>query len=426
MAFEFKFADVGEGITEGEIVKWLVKVGDKVKADQPVAQIETDKAVVELPSPVEGVVKELKFNEGDKVKVGQTLVVLETKDNGSVKEKKAREEKRDARQAKEDKTAVVGKLEEQARVPQTLLMRAPVASKKILASPKVRMLAHELGVDLKAIKPSGANGRVTESDVRRAASRAPGLSRAEVPAQKVVVKKKFDDFGPIEHVEVKGIRKTIAHNVSKTWREVPQVTLTDEIAVDKLLQVREKEKEKMAKKGVKLTPLAFIVKACVLALKENPLLNASWQGEEIVLKKYYNIGIAVETEAGLMVPVIKIAENKSIEKIAREIEELAKKARERTIDLMDLKGSTFTITNYGSIGGKFGTPIINGEESAILGLGRIEERASVKKGKLKITKFLPVSLTFDHRVADGAQAARFVETLKFYLQDPSHLLVELR
>ena len=201
----------------------------------------------------------------------------------------------------------------------------------------------------------------------------------------------------------------------------------EDIDVSELWKMREKEKRTAEKLGIKLTFLPLIVKATIAALKENPILNSMIEGDEILIKKYFNIGIATETEVGLMVPVVKIAQNKSILEIAKEITELSEKAKNRTIDIMDLKGGTFTITNYGSVGGMYGTPIINYPEAAILGLGRIFDRVVMdEKGKLRNVKILPVSLTFDHRIADGGQAARFLESLKMFLEDPEHLMLELK
>ena len=204
-----------------------------------------------------------------------------------------------------------------------------------------------------------------------------------------------------------------------------QVTAMEDVDVTKLWNLRKKEKLKFEKRGVKLTFLPLIIKAVIAALKENPILNSSLENEEIIIKKYFNIGIAIETDLGLMVPVIKIAESKSIEKLAKEIVSLAEKAKSRKIDIMDLKGSTFTITNYGSIGGTYGTPILNPGNSSILGTGKIFDRVINKKGSIKTIKVLPLSLTFDHRILDGAEAARFLESLKKFLEDPEHLLLEL-
>ncbi len=440
MATNFVFPDVGEGIQEGEIVKWLVKPGDLVKAAQTIVQVETDKAVADLPAPVSGKILKINFKEGQTVKVGQTLCVI-----GGEKDKISSDKIPSEKNISsiEKKITGTGKIYEPVAEKKlhSATMRGTQESAKILAVPAVRKLAANLGVDLTTIKGSGKGGIILESDIQKSAGK---MQEKEIPQQNIVVKKKYDDYGYLERIPLKGIRKTIAQNMIRSQTEAAQVTAMEDIDVSSLWGLREKEKKNAEKQGVKLTFLPFIIKACIAALKENPILNSSLEGkaeqgsanprsgdgtsdEEIIIKKYYNIGVAVETDVGLMVPVVKIAESKSIISLAREIAELAEKARKRTIDLMDLHGSTFTITNYGSIGGTYGTPIINPGEAGILGLGRIFDRAVFDdKGKLKSVKILPVSLTFDHRILDGAQAARFLESLKMFLEDPDHLMLEMK
>src|SRR3989338_4801445 len=368
MAFEFKFPDVGEGITEGEIVKWIVKEGDMVELDQIIAKVETDKAVVDVPSPKAGTILKINFKEGETIKVGEVLVVIGEKGE---KVSKAKEK---VKGKKKDAGSVVGFLEE---APEEM----PKAAKKeitgILATPNVRKLAKDLNVDLNKVSGSGPNGRVTKDDVEKASkgevkvSKAPGL----------IVQKKYDMFGHTQRVPLKGIRKTVARNMRNSLDNA--------------------------------------------ALKEHPYVNASIENEEIVLKQYYNIGIAVDIPDGLVVPVIKGADQKTVQQIAKEIEELAKKARERTLDLMDMKGGTFTITNVGSIGGIFSTPIINYPEAAILAPGRIYDKvAKSDKAGIIVKKVMPLSLSFDHRILDGAEAARFVNKIKEMLENPDFLLVE--
>ncbi|MBX4196817.1 2-oxo acid dehydrogenase subunit E2 [Candidatus Pacearchaeota archaeon] len=402
MPFEFKLPDVGEGITEGEIVKWLVNEGDSVKEDQPLVEVETDKAVVDLPSPRSGVVIKLHYKAGDTVKVGSTLVTLGVQG-----------EKVTVKEPVKGKS-VVGQLEEAPDEvedkPQAQTMKGIQQSKKILASPAVRKLASEMNVDLHGMKGSGPEKRIIKTDIEKQKPEA-------IPQQLVPVQKKYDDHGYTERIPLKGIRKTIAINMVKSLAETAQVTAMEDVDVSQLYSIKEKEKGSLEKKGVKLTLMPFIIKAIVAALHENPILNSSIEGEEIIIKKYFNIGIAVETELGLMVPVLKNADTKSIVELAQEISALAEKARARTIKLEEMQGGTFTITNYGSIGGTYATPIINPGEAAILGTGRIFDR-----GK---TKVLPLSLTFDHRIIDGAQAARFLESLKMFIEDPGHLMLEI-
>jgi len=414
MAYDFLFPDVGEGITEGELLQWLVKVGDTVKEDQIVARVETDKAVVEIPSPKSGTVLELRAREGQTIKVGQVILVIGEKGEHV---KVVQEKKKDA------SVSVVGFLEEAEQVltGKKDVFEGKQIGSSVKALPRVRVLAKQLKVTLETIKGTGPQGEITEEDVHHAVQLPP-------PTGPKIVKK-YDMYGYIEHVPLKGIRKTIAQNMVKSATETASVTHMDEADVTDLARIREKEKVKAAQEGVKLTYLPFIMKALIAALKKHPYLNSSLGtaedgSQDIMVKKYYNIGIGVDTPDGLMVFVIKGADQKSMLDIAQEIETLAEKARQRTIDIGDLKGGTFTITNYGSVGGLFGTPIINPGECAILGLGRIVEKPCVVDGQTEILKILPLSITFDHRIVDGAEVARFANTLIEHLEDPDLLLLE--
>ena len=420
MPTEFKLPDIGEGLEEAEIIKWLVKEGDVVKADQNIVQVETDKAVADLPAPVGGKILKINFKEGDTVKVGEVLCVIGSTEE-KVKESKKIEKREIRTKQKED-----FEVEEK---PHAETMKGVAATRKVLAAPAVRKLARNLRIDLSTIKGSGSEGMILKEDLEKA---KPGFqkeieTKTEIPQQMITIKKKYDQFGYIERIPLKGIRKTIAQNMMHSLQNSAQLTAMEDIDISELWKIREKEKKDFEKKDIKLTFLPFVIKASIAALKENPILNSSLENDEIIIRKYYNIGVAVETDVGLMVPVIKIADSKSITKIAKEISELAEKARNRTIDIMDMKGSTFTITNYGSIGGNYGTPILNPGEAAILGLGRIFDRVVLdeKTGKLRNIKILPISLTFDHRILDGAQAARFLESLKLFLEDPDHLFMEI-
>jgi pyruvate dehydrogenase E2 component (dihydrolipoamide acetyltransferase) len=408
MVRDFKFPDVGEGITEGEVVKWLVREGDTVKEDQPLLEVETDKAVVEIPSPWSGKVAKIHAGEGEIVKVGQTLVSVGVE--GEEGEKAAAEP---AEPERRPAYGIVGELEvaeEEEEAPPP----------KVLATPKVRKLARELGVDLSVVKGTGRGGRITEEDVRGAVE----AEREEKPAVKVT--RKYDLYGYIERVPLRGIRRATAKKMTEALR-IPHVTHMDEADVTELVEVREKVKKEVAHLGVKVTYLPFIIKAVIEGLKAHPYLNAvlSEDGEEIILKKYYNIGIAVDIEDGLIVPVIKGADQKSIVDLAKEIARLAALARERKLDLAELKGGTFTITNIGIIGGTHATPIIHAPEVAILGVGRIVERPRIVEGKVVAKQILPLSLSFDHRVIDGAEAARFLNEVIMHLEKPEILMVEI-
>ena len=428
MPLEFKFPDVGEGIAEGEIVKWLVKEGDNVKQDQPIAEIETDKAIVELPSPTAGVILKIHHKPGDTVKVGEVLVSIGL--SGEKLEKK--EEKPVEKERKS--TSVVGEIPEEEIIIKQEVSQQSTEGERIATTPAVRRLARELSVDIETIKGTGLAGRITEEDVRKFSGASESTKKepveeeehAEVKEIGVKVIKKYDIYGYIEHVPLKGVRKSIAKIMIKSKYTAPHVTHMEEVFIDDLFHHREKEKRGLEEQKIHLTFMPFIVKACIAALKKHPYANASLddEHEEIILKKYYNIGVAVDTSDGLMVPVIKEANTKPIIQIAKEIQELAEKAKNRKLDLADLKGGTFTITNVGSLGGVFATPIINWPEVAILATGRIQDRAVPKGWKITIRKVLPLSLSFDHRVIDGAEAARFVNDIKKYLEDVDLLLLE--
>lgn len=425
MAFEFKFPDVGEGIQEGHIVKWHVKEGDSVKEDDKLASIETDKAVVEIPSPKAGKILKIYFKEGETIKVGEVLVVI-----GEKNETVSRKTERISSDERPRGVAVVGELEEAKdddvveRKIVKVEHREETIGKISLATPKVRKLAKEKGVDINSMNGSGPNGRITEDDVLHAIAGA--KIAIPIPSEvKIEHVRKYDFYGYVDRVPVVGIRKVIADNVTKSMYTSPHVCHMDEADVTDLWDIREKEKKVALKKKIKLTFLPFILKAVIEGLKQYPYLNAVMDNNEIILKKYYNIGIAVDTDAGLMVPVIKGADQKNILSIAKEIEDMSEKAKERKLDIQDMKGGTFTITNVGSLGGIFATPIINPGESAILALGRIQDAARVVKGKIVVRKILPFSISFDHRVTDGADVARFANVLKEHLEDPDELLLEM-
>jgi len=322
MVVDFKFPDVGEGITEGEIVKWEIKEGDKVNEHQTIAKVETDKAIVEIPSPKAGTILKIHHREGDIVKVGETLVTIG--EPGETIEKPLEA-------AAPTPTSVVGVLEE-----------APPAAGRpgVLATPATRRLAKEFGVDISQVVGSGLEGRVTEEDVRRVAE-----EKGKKP-ETFIRKKKYDIYGFYELVPMKGVRRSTAKRMVESVRTAPHVTHMAEADVTELVKLRERQKEFAQNKGVHLTYLPFVIRAVVATLKQYPYLNSSVddENEEIILKKYYNVGVAVDTEDGLIVPVVKGADQKSLLKLAQEIQGLAEKARSREIDLADLKGGTFTIT----------------------------------------------------------------------------------
>ncbi|HIJ99728.1 TPA: 2-oxo acid dehydrogenase subunit E2 [archaeon] len=429
MVKEFIFPDVGEGISEGKLVKWSVKPGDKVEEDQIIGEIETDKAIVEMPSPYEGIIKELKVPEGGTIHVGEVLVVYEG--DGEVELEKPVEKK--ARES----VGIVGDVSTKASgvLPAGLQGRTSSApSDHIKAAPAARKLAKELKVELSTIKGSGPAGAITVKDVKAAspeekepekktAAEAPEEEKTE---KKIRVVRKYDMYGYVKRVPLSMIRKTIAKTMVKSWKEIPHVTHMDEADVTELVEVRKTEKEIAAEQGIHLTYLPFIMKAMMGALKKYPDFNASYdeENEELVIKEYYNIGFAVDTEAGLMVPVLKRSEQKTLMTLAKEMQDLAEAARSRKINIMDMQGGSITITNIGSLGGLYATPIIRPPEVAILGLGKIYDKiVPGKDGKPEVRKVMPISLSFDHRVLDGANAARFVSEIIRHLADPDILLV---
>jgi pyruvate dehydrogenase E2 component (dihydrolipoamide acetyltransferase) len=444
---DVKFPDVGEGITEGTLVKWLVKEGDEIKADQAVAEVETDKAIVEIPSPKSGKVAKLYGKEGDVIKVGSTLASLalpgeemkppEAKPSEvkplEVKppEMRPTEEVKPAEPSREIKPSEIKPSEEIKPPKPPEEVKKPEKPKempeRVLATPSTRRLARELGVDISKVEGTGPGGRVTDEDVRKFSQVMPE-ARPEVKPPEAAPSGVAPEIKAMEErIAIKSIRKTIGERMVQSKFTAPHVTSMDEADVTELVKLREKEKKAAEEKGIKLTYLAFIVKAVTVALKQHPYLNASIdsQKNEIVLKHYYNIGIAVDTPEGLMVPVIKNADQKSIMELAQETEKLAEEARTRKIKLADLKGNSFTITNIGSIGGIFSTPIINPPDVAILGVHRIRDMPVVVDGEVKVRKILPLVISFDHRALDGAQAARFMNTLIEHLKDPDLLLLDM-
>lgn len=357
MAFEFKFPDVGEGIHEGEIVRWRVSVGDTVKEDDPLVEMETAKAIVELPSPKNGKILELRGKEGQSVHVGDILVII---DDGAAA----------------------------ASAKQTSVQNA--------APGVVGKIPTDAGITLPPRKPE--------------------TSDTSIPA--VQPKSNKDAFGPVSREPVKAVRKAIAEHMVKSAFTIPHVTHFDECDAGTLIAAREKLKPQAEKKGIKLTFLPYIVKAAVETLKKHPGLNAEFgeRAQEIIYKNYFNIGIAVDTEEGLMVPVIKNADKKDELQIAKEIAEKAIACRERKINMADLQGGSFSITNIGSIGGIYATPIITYGQSANLGVFRIKEKPVALDGKVVVRPILTFALSFDHRVIDGAEAARFMNDLIATLQ----------
>lgn len=418
--FEFKLPELGEGIHEGEVVKWLVKAGDIVEEEQVIVEIQNDKAVVEVPSPVNGKVKEVVVSEGTVSVVGDTLITFEVEGEVPQNEEEPQKEKTVADEKKSN-IEENGPVVEKEAVEKDTQAKAPaVANKKVLATPSVRKFARDIGVEITQVNGAGPNGRITREDVQSFQSGEQEVQGDDVPTR-------VAGEGLEERVALKGIRKVIAQAMAKSVYTAPHVTIMDEVDVTKLVQLREEAKPLAEKKGTKLTYLPFIVKALVAGLRQFPDLNASIddEKEEIIFKKYYHIGIATDIDKGLIVPVVFDADRKNMWQIAEEIRDLATRGREGKLSSAELKGSTMTITNIGSAGGMFFTPVINYPEVAILGVGRITKKPIERNGEVVIAPIMALSLSIDHRLIDGATAQYFVNYIKQVLEDPQLLILEV-
>ncbi len=390
MTFEIRLPDVGEGVAEGEIVRWLVAEGAAVKEDDLLVEVLTDKANIEIPSPVNGTLTKILAAPGQVVKVGETIALIEAA--GAVPGPPA---KKEPPAVPPGKPAPTG---ETPGRPSPAGGGAPPAGRDVLATPVARKLARDLGVDIAGVAGTGPGGRVTEDDVRNAA--APGAAVRAAPAP-----------APLEErVPFRGRRRMAAKKMVLSKSTIPHALLVDEADATNLLALRGAMREAAEREGVKITPLPFIVRAVAAALRNHPAINASLDEErgEIVLKTHYDIGMAVDAEDGLVVPVIRDAGEKTLVALAREIERLAEGARAGTLAPSDLAGSTFTVTSIGSIGGLFSYPVINPPEAAILGVHKIVKRPVVREGEIAVRDMMYLSLSFDHRLIDGGTATRFM------------------
>jgi pyruvate dehydrogenase E2 component (dihydrolipoamide acetyltransferase) len=430
--YEYKFPELGEGIHEGEIVKLLIKPGDIVNDESILMEVQNDKAVVEVPCPVDGKIVEIKVTEGQVCTVGQLVATIEVA--GDVPASADHGHAAPAASAPAPAPAAAP-----AAAAPTAAPAAPTggAAREVLATPSVRKLAREQGVTLAEVAPTGKHGHVTREDVLgfaaggaaapAQAAAAPADAAEAVPAAAPAAQQAVVGDRVEERIPFKGIRKIIANAMVKSVYTAPHVTLMDEIDVTALVALREKTKPLAEKKGVKLTYLPFIVKALIAAARQFPVMNAMIDEEkqEIVYKKYYNIGIATDTDNGLLVPVIHDADRKNVWNIAASIKDLATRGREGKLTSHELKGSTISITNIGSVGGMFFTPVINFPEVAILGAGRITEKPVVKNGQIVAAPVMALSLSFDHRIVDGATAQNFLNYVKQLLADPELLILEV-
>lgn len=416
MAFEFKLPDVGEGVVEGEIVRWLVKEGDVVKADQGLIEIMTDKATVVIPSPRAGRVSKTVGKEGEVIFVGKTFVVID-EGNGKPAASAASSAPKAA-----PESAPAARPAAAAPMPAPAAAVLAASARDVLATPATRRLAREMGVDLTRVAPTGPRGRVTHDDVKRFADG--GAAAAAAPA------KAAPPSAPgalEERLPLRGLRKKIAEKMVKSKFTAPHYTYVEEVDVTDLIRIRSEAQKLAEEKGVKLTYLPYIIKALIAGLRRYPLVNASLDDAtgEIVLKRYYHVGIATATEKGLMVPVLRDADKKSLLDLAKEIERLARGARDGTLKPEEVAGSTFTITNLGPLGGVLATPVINHPEVAIMGIHKIRRRPVYRGDDLVPRELMNVSVSFDHRVVDGAVGAEFTQYVLRYLENPNLLFMEM-
>ena len=454
---EFKLPELGENISQGDLVRLMIAPGAKVSEGQPVMELETDKAVVEVPSSVSGVVKEVKVKEGEKIKVGQVIFTLEGGPPAQAETQRVRNApvehvsgQHGARLAFQAAIRAEGKTEEQALPPDQPQLATPAFTmpvqlgkvagtenrQPIPAAPHVRRFAREVGVDIYEVKGTGPGGRISEDDVKAyakallsaAATAAQAPPRAGHFAQPQLPD--FGKWGKVERVSMRGVRRKTAEHLAEAWNTIPHVTQHDRADITELEQLRARFAPKAEEAGGKMTVTAIALKVCSAALKVFPQFNASIdiEKEEIVYKQYINIGVAADTDRGLLVPVIRDVDKKNIVELAVELSHLSKKARDKKITPEEMQGGTFTITNLGGIGGIGFTPIVNYPEVAILGLSRsriepewIEDKDG---GKFEPRLILPLSLSYDHRLIDGADAARFLRWIAEAFEQPFLLSVQ--
>jgi len=463
---EFKLPEIGEGVHEGELIKWLVKEGDSVAADQALLEVMTDKATVEVPSPSAGTIRGINSKEGDMIKVGSVLATIDASASASSPAASSKTEPHKTAPSNGNGTSSAptspAQTAQTAQAPQRSAAAAPPTTTTAIsggvayqgalesfhadsvpAAPIVRAMAQKSGVDLAAVPASGPlvgdRRRVLEQDLLNflnqpstpATTNRPQAPATAAPSPSVQIPTRQIPTGAqeIERQPVRGLRRVIAQAMTKSKYTAPHYSYVDEFECGQLVELREEAKKIGEKMGVKITYLPFIIKAVVSALKEFPVVNSSLEessnGMELLLKKYYNIGFAVATKDGLVVPVIKNADQKTIAEIAHEMTELSNKVRAGKASADDLKGSTFSITSMGNIGGLFATPIINYPEVGILGVYKVQEKPIVKNGQIVIGKTMHISLSLDHRVVDGAVGGYFSNAIIERLQNPARLLMDL-
>jgi pyruvate dehydrogenase E2 component (dihydrolipoamide acetyltransferase) len=445
---EFKLPELGENITQGELVRLMISSGSQVSEGQAVMELETDKAVVEVPSSLTGTVKEVLVKQGEKIKVGQVVFTLEpgaTSQPHAQQPSRADESHEHERSTFQAAIQSEGKTEEQAlppdqpTTPQVAKFSMPVDLDRVAgtdkdhrgpvpAAPHVRRLARELGVDIHNVVGTGPGGRISEDDVKAYTKTlvASGAGAAAVTHLKQPALPDFSKWGKIERVSMRGVRRKTAEHLLEAWNSIPHVTQNDKADITELEQLRTRFGPKAAEAGGKMTVTAIALKVCASALKIFPQFNASidMEKEEVVYKQFINIGVAVDTDRGLLVPVIRDVDKKNIVELAAELTGLSKKARDKKLAPADMEGGTFTITNLGGIGGTGFSPIVNYPEVAILGLSRSSMEPVWMNGKFEPRMVIPLSLSYDHRLIDGADAARFLRWIAEAFEQPFLLSVQ--
>ncbi len=434
---EIKLPEIGDGIESGDVLEVLVQEGDMIDKGQDIVELETDKATTGIPSTHAGKVVKIHVKEGDTTPIGATLISLEavgaSQPAGPSQPPQASAEPpvasppapQPAPALKSEPTEVKAK---PPSIDEPKPARPPAAepvvavSDEIAAGPSIRRFARELGVDLSTVQGSGEGGRITREDVLTIVRQAGQAARSDSSQEAAG---ETDAWGPIHTEPLPKIRRTIAAKMHESWTTAPRVTNFDDADVTELEDFRQSSKADYANKGVKLTSLPFVIKAVAMALKSHPTINASLNpdGDHVIYKNYVNVGIAVDTERGLVVPSLRGPDDLSISEIANELSDLAVKVREGSFSLDDLRGGTFTISNLGAVGGAYSTPIINVPEVAILLVGRSRKMPVVVDDKVAIRLMMPLSLSYDHRLVDGAAAARFLNDVIDFLEAPSRLLL---
>ncbi|MBL9043119.1 MAG: 2-oxo acid dehydrogenase subunit E2 [Myxococcales bacterium] len=446
MALEFRLPDIGEGVVEGEIVRWLTAEGETLREDQPMVEVMTDKATVEIPTPRAGRVAQIMVPAGKLCAVGQVMIVIDT--DGTLGKPTATDHAATSAPATAVSAPIVATPAAVATAPVQVLSAAEAQGRKVLATPATRQLARNLSVEIRTLVGTGPGGRVTRDDVRRASGEksaakpapaappapppapppvqvatpaAPAVSRPAAPPISVPVN--AED----ERLPFRGLRKKIAENMLRAKLSAAHFTYVEECDVTELVLLRKRAQKRAQERGVKLSFLPFLIKAVVSGLKKYPIVNSTLdeQREEVVLRKSYHIGVAAATDSGLIVPVLRNADRLSLFQIAAEMEPLAERARTGKASRDELTGSTFTISSLGKLGGVLATPIINFPEVAILGVHKIKETPVVRDGQIVIRQIMNLSISLDHRIVDGYEGALFLQHVVSLLEDPTLMFMEL-